>query len=217
MDQLLGLLDRASPFVVYALLGLGAALENIVPPVPADTFVVLGGFLAARGRADVAVVFLVTWVANALSALAIYAAGYRYGSAFFRTRAGRWVLNPDQLKTVRNFYRRWGAPAIFYTRFLPGLRAVVPVFAGVSHQKPLAVAVLIFVASGIWYGILVWAGYFAGHNLEYVLELQSQVNLTLALVATILCGGIAFWWHRSRRRRIGRLPTPEGDESSEGA
>ncbi len=221
MDHILGLLDEASPFIIYALLGIGAAVENLVPPVPADTFVLLGGFLAARGQADGGVVFLVTWISNVLSALAVYTAGYRYGSAFFRTRLGRYVLDPDQLRTVRRFYGRWGAPAIFYTRFLPGLRAVVPVFAGVSRHRPFSVAVLLFAASGIWYGIIVWMGYFAGQNLEHVLELQSRVNLTLAGVAAVLFAGIALWWRRSRRRRGKRgdapFPTSGRDEGSEGA
>ncbi len=113
MDQILGLLDEASPFILYAVLGVGAAIENIIPPIPADTFVLLGGFLAARGRASEGAVFLVTWTSNVLSALAVYAAAYRYGSALFETRLGRYVLDPGQLQTVRRFYRRWGTAAIY--------------------------------------------------------------------------------------------------------
>ena len=210
MDQILGLLSESSPLLIYVLLGGGAAIENIIPPIPADTFVLLGGFLAARGHASEGVVFLVTWTSNVLSALAVYAAGYRYGSSFFRTRLGRYVLDPDQLQTLRRFYRRWGTKAIFYTRFLPGLRAVVPVFAGVSHQKPLLVAFPIITASAIWYGVIVWAGAFAGHNLERVLALQSRVNLTLAAIAILLVGPVALWWFRSRKRR-GREATPDAD------
>lgn len=214
MDRILGLLDEASPFILYALLGVGAAIENIIPPIPADTFVLLGGFLAARGQASEGAVFLVTWTSNVLSALAVYAAAYRYGSAFFETRLGRYVLDPGQLHTVRRFYRRWGTAAIFYTRFLPGLRAVVPVFAGVSHQKPILVALPLITASAIWYGALVWAGSFAGHNLEYILALQSRVNMTLAGIAVVLFGLVALWWLRSRRRRRGEGSKDQAAASS---
>ena len=41
MEQVLSTLAGLPPPLVYAVLGLGAALENLVPPVPADTFVVL--------------------------------------------------------------------------------------------------------------------------------------------------------------------------------
>lgn len=201
MDQLLGLLDETSPFIIYVMLGVGAAIENIIPPIPADTFVLFGGFLAGRGHASEVVVFLVTWTSNVLSALAVYAAGYRHGSTFFRTRLGRYLLHPGQLQTVRRFYRRWGTSAIFITRFLPGLRAVVPVFAGVSHQKPLMVALPLITASAIWYGAIVWMGAFAGRNLEQILAFQSRVNLTLAGIAMVVFGAVAFWWLRSRRIR----------------
>ena len=213
MDQIPGLLNEASPFIIYVLLGVGAAIENIIPPIPADTFVLLGGFLAARGHANEGVVFLVTWTSNVLSALAVYGAGYRYGSAFFQTRLGRYLLHPGQLQTVRRFYDRWGTAAIFYTRFLPGLRAVVPVFAGVSRQKPLLVAFPLLVASAIWYGAIVWVGAFAGHNLEAVLRLQSRVSTTLAGIAVVLFGLVAFWWFRSRRRRRGEVAEDPGTDS----
>ena len=201
MEQIPVLLDEASPFLIYVLLGVGAAIENIIPPIPADTFVLLGGFLAARGYASEGVVFLVTWTSNVLAALVVYGAGYRYGPTFFQTRLGRYVLDPAQLQSVERFYRRWGTAAIFYTRFLPGLRAVVPVFAGVSRQKPLKVAIPVLAASAIWYGAIVWAGALAGHNLEYVLGLQSRVNLTLAAIAVVFFGLVGSWWIRSRSKR----------------
>ena len=207
LDQILGLLSESSPLIIYIVLGVGAAIENIVPPIPADTFVLLGGFLAGRGHANAGAVFLVTWTSNVLSALAVYAAAYRYGASFFQTRLGHYVLDPDQLQTVRRFYVRWGTMVIFYTRFLPGLRAVVPVFAGVSHHKPLLVMLPILTASGIWYGAIVWAGAFAGHNLERVMALQSRVNLTLGVIAVLFLSPIALCWFRSRRTQRRRLTT----------
>ena len=199
MDQILGFLQGAPPALAYSVLGVGAALENIIPLIPADTFVLLGGFLAGRGWGSPGTVFFVTWTANVVSALLVYAAGYRHGAAFFGTRLGRFVLDPGQLDTVRRFYRRWGSAAIFYTRFLPGLRAVAPVFAGLTHQRPLSVALPLLVASAIWYGAIVWLGAFAGRNLDSIVALQSRVNLTLLGIAAIVSGGVALWWIRSRR------------------
>src|SRR5687768_110578 len=108
------------PLLVYVVLGIGAALENVMPVIPADTFVVLGGFLAAQGRADPVVVFLATWGANVASALAVYGAAWRYGPQFFSRGPGKRLLNPRQLHRLAVFYRRWGPWATFITRFLPG-------------------------------------------------------------------------------------------------
>ncbi len=217
MDGLLVWLRDVSPVVMYAVLGAGAAVENVVPLIPADTFVLLGGFWAARGSANEGVVFLVTWASNVLSALTVYAAAYFYGESFFRTRLGRYLLDPKQEKMVRRFYRRWGAAAIFYTRFLPGLRAVTPVFAGLIRQRPISVAFPLLLASGIWYGALVWVGAFAGRNVDQLLRMQTRLNSTLAGVAGVIIVLLAWWWLRSRRSHLkdgdpGAGPAQYGDE-----
>ena len=46
------------------------------------------------------------------------------------------------------FRERWGIPAIFLSRFLPGLRAMVPVFAGVTHVPFWKLALPLASASG---------------------------------------------------------------------
>ncbi len=202
MDGLFVWLGDVPPLLMYAVLGVGAAVENVVPLIPADTFVLLGGFLAARGSASEGVVFLVTWTSNVLSALAVYAAAYFYGESFFKTRLGHYLLDPKQVGIVRRFYRRWGAAAIFYTRFLPGLRAVTPVFAGVIRQRPISVVLPLVLASGIWYGGLVWVGAFAGRNVDQLLRMQDRLNWVLASVAGVIVVLLAWWWLRSRRRHL---------------
>jgi membrane protein DedA with SNARE-associated domain len=197
----LSFLGRLPSALIYAVIGLGAALENLIPPIPADTFVLLGAFLAARGRADVWLVWAVTWSFNVGSALLVYWIGHRHGRTFFEQGLGRHVLNEHQLGRMQHFYRRFGPLAIFFTRFLPGLRAVVPAFAGVSHQRFLPVAIPVAAASGLWYGALVWLGATAGRNLDTLLEALDDTNLVLLVVAAVLVAGIAWWWIRTRRHR----------------
>ena len=180
------------------MLGAGAALENIVPPVPADTFIVLGGFLAARGPADVAGVFVVTWLANTGGALLVYRAGYRFGPPFFDTRFGRLLLQPAQVARLRRFYRRRGVAAIFLARFLPGLRAVVPAFAGVARLSFASVAAPVMVASALWYGALVWLGAMAGERLEVMLEWFGTANRLLLAAAGVAGVVILVAWLRTR-------------------
>ena len=209
MDQLLGLLDGQTPLLIYLVLGAGAAVENLFPPLPADTFVLLGGFLAAQGRANPWIVFIATWGANVASALAVYWAGHRLGRPFFHHGLGRFLLNPTQLRRVGDFYDRWGVPAIFFTRFLPGLRAMIPVFAGVTHQPFLVVVIPVTVASAIWYGALVWLGVTAGGHLGAVGEWVADANRFLLVVAGLVGSAVVLWWLRTRH-----APEGEGDSGS---
>ncbi len=201
MNSLLTSLANLPPLLTYLVLGVGAALENIFPPLPADTFVLFGAFLAAQGRANPWGVWVATWLANAVSALAVYMLAWHYGRSFFRTAVGRWVLHPGQLERLARFYHAWGTTAIFLSRFLPGFRAVVPIFAGVSHVRPRRVALPIVVASGIWYGAIVLLGSAAGANWTVIRHAFRHTAVTLAVIAVLLAALVLRWWWRTRHPR----------------
>ncbi|MFV2006713.1 MAG: DedA family protein [Longimicrobiales bacterium] len=206
MREALVFLENLPPVLTYLVLGAGAAVENLVPPVPADTFVLLGSFVATRGRATLTAVFLVTWIANVSSAFAVYLAAHRYGPQFFQSGLGARILDPTQMDKIGRFYDRWGVAAIFVTRFLPGLRAIVPVFAGVTRQRAFAVGAPIVIASGIWYGILVLLGRLAADNFEQILAAFSTMNRGLLAVTIVLAVGAILWWRGTR----GRGPSQKG-------
>ena len=86
--------------LVYLIIGLFAALENIVPPVPADTVALFGGFLVERIGGSVWIAFLYVWAGNVAGALLVYAAGRRYGPRVFATPLGSRLLAPRQLEQL---------------------------------------------------------------------------------------------------------------------
>ncbi len=181
------------------MIGAGAVIENIFPPVPADTFVLFGAFVAATGRADPLTVFLITWLTNVVGALTVYALARKYGAAFFRTTVGHWLLRPHQLTGIGRFYDRFGVPAIFLSRFLPAFRAMVPVFAGIIRLPPIRLVLPLAVASGIWYGVLVFIGATAGRRWEQIVEIFSRVSGILLWIAIPLLVIVLVWWWRTRR------------------
>jgi len=198
MVELLAWLSELPVVILYPLLGFGAALENIVPPVPADTFVFIGGILSGRGVLSLRWVVLITWAANVTSALLVYYLGRRHGSVFFERGWGRRLLAPRQLERVGQFYERWGLPAIFFSRFLPGIRAVVPVFAGVTRQPVLPVVLPIALASLVWYGALAWLGRMAGREFETIWGWISTTNRGLGFATILLLVVLIIAWRRSR-------------------
>lgn len=210
LSEVLAFLQGLPPAWIYLLLGIGAGVENIVPPVPADTFVVLGGFIAGAGAADPGAIFLATWAGNVTTALAVYLAGARYGPPFFDTACGRLILRPHQLDRLGAYYRRWGRVTIFATRFLPGFRAAVPVFAGVTGQRFLPVALPLASASAIWYGLLIWLGTRAGRNVEGIVAWLGELNRLLLIAALVLGAAVLYGWHRSRNAVEGRPPGSDG-------
>jgi membrane protein DedA with SNARE-associated domain len=187
--------------LIYVVIGIGAAIENFIPPVPADTFVLLGAFLSSAGKASPWLVFLVTWGCNVAAACLVYSLARKYGKSFFRTKVGHWLLNPKQLEQIGRFYDKWGTPAILFSRFLPAFRAAVPVFAGVSQVAFLRLLIPLALASALWYGLLVYVGAVAGDNWQEITRFFDRFSTILLIVAGVLILAFLVWWWRSHQKQ----------------
>lgn len=208
---LLGWLVTLSDWLLYLIVGVASVLENFIPPLPADTVIVIGGVIAGIGGADPGVVFLVVWLSNAAGAMAIYGLGRRYGTSFFSGRIGRFLLAPHQLQALAVAYQRYGFPIIFFSRFLPVFRPVVPVFAGTARIGFLKTTTPIVLASAIWYGLLVYLGTIAGANWRSVIDLVTRMGWGFWAVAIPLLLGLVWLWHRSRAA-VQSEPRSDGGE-----
>jgi membrane protein DedA with SNARE-associated domain len=195
LDWLAGL----PPAALYAALAVVSAAENVFPPLPADTVVAFGAFLAARGQATLLGAFLATWLGNVSGAVLIYMLGRRYGARY----AHQWMARFGGARSesrLQAMYERRGIFALFLSRFIPGLRALVPPFAGALRVAPLRATLAIAIASGIWYGIVTWIAYRVGTDWEALQERLRGAGVTAALVAgAIALLGLA--WYMIRRRR----------------
>ncbi|MEO8090703.1 MAG: TerB family tellurite resistance protein [Gemmatimonadales bacterium] len=187
--------------VVYAVLGLLAAIENVIPPVPSDAAVGLGAFLTNRGLTTPLGVFTVTWLSNLAGAAGVYFAARRYGRRLFKTKLGRRLLTPRSLAVIEREYLRFGVFGIFFGRFLPGFRAVVPPFAGLVGLSPTRTLVPMALASAIWYGSITIMGRVIGSEWERINKIITGVNRTLGIVALVLVIAGLVWYLRRRRRR----------------
>lgn len=185
-------------WLIYLLVGTAAAVENVIPPVPADVIVVIGGVIAGAGQGNPYLLFLAVWFGNVGSALLTYALGRRYGAGFFEGSAGRFLLAPRQLAALQRAYAQFGFPIIFLSRFLPVFRPIVPVFAGVSRLGLWRTALPIALASALWYGLLVYLGTIAGANWQSLLGRLEQVGGWLWLAVGVLLLAAGFWWYRTR-------------------
>lgn len=200
MDQLLGWLTDLPPLALYAALALAAGIENIVPPIPADTVVAFGAFLAARGDATPVGTFLATWVGNVGGAMLVYAAARRFGAAWLSRRMERFGGRQRE-RQLEQWYEKRGMVALFFSRFVPAARALVPPVAGAMRVPAPRTAIVIAIASGIWYGTITVLAYRVGASWDQLQARIGDFSRTAAIVAgIILAVGIAIWLVRRRAR-----------------
>jgi membrane protein DedA with SNARE-associated domain len=204
VDGIYAWLTSLPSAALYLALAVTAAAENIFPPLPADSVVAFGSFLAARGQASATGAFLATWLGNVLGAMAVYAAARRFGADWLHRRVRRFG-GEDREHYLEGLYRRRGTLALFLSRFLPGVRALVPPVAGAMRVPAPRALFAIAVASAIWYGVVTIVAYRVGANWEL---LESRVRAAtrgaglagVAVVALLAAG----WLLRRRLTRSRR-------------
>lgn len=145
-------------------------------------------------------VFVVTWGANVASAIAVYVAARHVGRPFFQGRLGERLLRPRALRRLELAYGRHGTWGIFLSRFVPGLRAVVPPFAGLAGLGWARTVMPLAIASAIWYGTLTALAATVVSELDGLVRLVSRLNRGGVVIGCLLIAAAVAWWLRHRRR-----------------
>jgi membrane protein DedA with SNARE-associated domain len=201
LTALLDWLGALPPLLLNASLGGLAFIENIFPPIPADVIAAFGSFVAAREDRSPLTPFLAVWLSNVAGAMFMWFIGSRIG----KSRVERWLrLSPHDPaeKRFEALYGRFGTAAFFLSRFIPGVRAIVPPFAGALHIKPIGPVIAIALASGIWYGLITLLAFRAGASFETLVRLLERLGWGAAIAASVLLAGMVgfLYWRRKKRK-----------------
>ena len=199
MDAVLAWLGSLPPAALYLILAVVAATENFVPPIPADVIVAFGSFLAAREQRSPIPTIIAVVIGNVGGALAMFALGRRYGADWIRRRMR--VMGEGAEQRVRHWYDKFGLPALFLSRFLPAVRAVVPPLAGAIKVPATGAIIAIATASTLWYTILAVLAYRLGSEWDRIASAIGEFQKGAAIVAgsmVVLAVGIG--WVLRRRR-----------------
>ena len=199
MDAVLAWLGSLPPAALYVILALVAATENFVPPIPADVIVAFGSFLAAREQRSPIPTIIAVVIGNVGGALAMFALGRRYGADWIRRRMR--VMGEGAEQRVRHWYDKFGLPALFLSRFLPAVRAVVPPLAGAIKVPATGAIIAIATASTLWYTTLAVLAYRLGSEWDRIAGTIGQFQKGAAIVAgSIVALAVVVWWLLRRRR-----------------
>jgi membrane protein DedA with SNARE-associated domain len=202
LDTLLAWLTGLSPITLYVVLGSLALIENIFPPAPSDTIIAFGAFVAARRQASMTACLVAIIIGHMIGAGIVYLVGRRWGADRVRSwLASRGEGSADE--TFEQLYSKYGAAALFVVRFLPYVRAVVPLIGG-ALRIPLALLTAVVLVHGlVWYGLITYAAWRVGENLDMLLRVLKRGGMTLGIgAAVVLAIGAAVWWWRRRIARV---------------
>ena len=184
---------------LYSVIAVAAFLENVFPPLPADTIVALGAFAAARGDGSATGAWVATMIGNIGGAMSMFALGRRVGIRWLTTRFPR-VFPAEASAYVAVRFRERGMLALVVSRFLPGVRALVPPVAGAMGVAALGAAIAMTLASGVWYGLVCVLAFRAGANADVLLAAIARQQRLFAVVAIVVIVIVTATIARRRRR-----------------
>jgi membrane protein DedA with SNARE-associated domain len=199
-DQFLDWVAGLPQVGVYVVLIALSAIENVFPPVPADVAVVLGAFLSQRGHGPAYLLGTLCWLANLASSAGMYFYARSHGRSFFDHHWVQRLMPASAVQSLEKAYARHGLWAIFFSRFLPGLRAAVTPFAGLLGVSPVRALTPAAIASGIWYAFLVAVGTTLSLNWERAKSVVGDANRVLAVISVVAVGALVVWLWRHRHR-----------------
>ncbi|ASK65360.1 hypothetical protein CFK39_05420 [Brachybacterium avium] len=207
VDWAVETMDSFGAFGVFALI----FLENLFPPIPSEVILPLAGVAAAGPHHSFWAMLLASVMGSVVGAWLLYGLGRLLGPKRLRSIVIRLPLVhvEDYDKSV-DFMDRHGYKAIFFARFVPGIRSLISIPAGL-YAMPIGMFTLLTAAgSAIWNTIFLTIGFYMGSNWT-VIEPYTGIfsKVAYALIALLIAVFLIRLIVREAKRRALGLPDPD--------
>lgn len=192
-------------WLAYLTIFLAALLEAVPivgSVIPGSTIILALSALVPGGELDLVGVFAAAVAGAALGDGSAFWIGYRAQRQILRA----WPMSryPGVVTQSEAFFHRWGSLAVFFARFVPPIRAFVPVTAGALGMTPPRFYAVNIAAILLWAPAHILPGVLAVSALERaggVAGLEGSAKhywmpLVLGVAALV---GLATWWIRRKR------------------
>lgn len=164
------------------------AMESSLLPVPSELVMIPAGYLAAQGVLNPWLATLAGGLGSLLGASCNYLLGRFVGRAFL-LRYGKWLLiNEAKYHEAEALFLKNARLATFVGRFIPVIRHVISLPAGVFGMPKLAFALLTTLGATLWCGVLVLLGYTLGEAALRIVTEYSHLIGYAAIGITLLLG-----------------------------
>lgn len=180
-------LDRVSGHWWFlAIIFVIAYFDSIIPVVPSETCVIIGGVAAAQGEYPLLATIAVGAVGAFLGDNTAYHIGSRFGPRLER-RAERKASTRAKLDWANEQIKSRGGPLLVTARFIPGGRTALTLSSGLTRQSKVWFVSWITVAVLIWATYASLLGYVGGkafkddHTKAFMLAFGGALAMTLII------------------------------------
>ena len=163
---------ETNPYIAYFVISLAMFLENLIPPIPSEIIMPLGGFFVYKGDLNFYILIISGLVGTVIGALPWYFLGKLLNEkklSNFIDRKGKFVgISLKDLDKSRIWFDKYGVMLVFWGRLIPGIRTLISVPAGIELMPINKFLIWTSLGSLIWVIFLTSAGYLFGENYEII-------------------------------------------------
>jgi len=215
IDKFLGIFIQQYGAWVYGVLFLIVFAETglvILPFLPGDSLLFIGGAFAAAHEMNLGVLLVLLIVASVTGNTVNYLIGRAIGPAVFNThvRGLERFLDRAALQKTHNFYVRHGGKTIVLARFIPVVRTFAPFVAGISQMSVRRFQFFNFTGALLWVLLLVLLGYFFG-NIPFIRQYLNVIVLVGIGAAVVPVAIGAVWKMLRKNTRSNGARHPDGN------
>jgi len=177
-------------------------MESMVFPVPSEAVMPFAGFLVAESKFSFAGALIASTIGSIAGSLISYGIGM-WGGHPFVNRFGKYLLlDREDLEFTERFFKRFGDITILICRFIPVVRHLISIPAGVARMNLLKFLMFTIIGAGLWNAFLTWTGLLLRQNWESVMKYSHIIDI---VVVAVLAGMVAVYvWKHWKKRNMKR-------------
>src|SRR3989338_6440555 len=157
------------------------ALESMIAPVPSEVVMPFAGYLALQGQFNFWIALLVSSLGSIFGSLLSYYIGV-YGGRPFVLKFGKYLLlEEEHLEWTEKWFKRHGEKTIFISRFVPVVRHLISIPAGIAKMSLQKFTIYTFVGATIWNLILLYAGFKLGEHWDKIHEFSKELDIMFVI------------------------------------
>ncbi len=200
LDQLGSLIQDVVVLLGYPGLFLLIALESTLVPIPSELVMPFAGYLAAKGEFSLAAVIVINSVAAMVGSGISYWIGMAGGKPLLMAYGKYALIRAKDIERTEQFFARHGRATVLIGRFLPVIRHIISLPAGVARMPLVPFLTQTFVGATIWGTVLIFLGYELGDEFIGVAKQLKHVNLLIGVVIIVILLALAMVFVVRRRR-----------------
>jgi len=176
--------------IAYLTICLAMFLENIIPPIPSEIIMPLGGFFVYQQKLNFYILVFWGLLGTILGSLPWYFLGRLVNEkrlSNFLEKKGKYLgISSNDLIKSKKWFERYGVSLVFWGRLVPGIRTLISVPAGIELMPLKKFLIWTTFGSLIWVVLLTYTGYLFGENYQIIEIYLNQVKYVIKPILILI-------------------------------